>query len=53
MVKPQEGKMNSLACFTHSIDPTRINFGQNSDGFEILVFHVFYRSSTERVNGLP
>jgi hypothetical protein len=53
MEKFQEEKVHSNPYFTHSIDPTRINFGQNSDGFEILVFHLFYQTSTERVNGLP
>ena len=45
--------MNSNPFFFHSIDPTRLNFGQNTDGFEILVFHLFYQTLTERVNGLP
>ena len=53
MEKHLEEKMNSPPFFIRSIDPTHLNFGQNSDGFEILVFHLFYRSSTERVNGLP
>jgi hypothetical protein len=29
------------------------NFGQNTDGFEILVYPVFYRLSTKKENGLP
>jgi len=53
MEKPQEGKMNSFPFFIHFNDPTPLSFGQNSDGFEILVFHLFYRPLTKKENGLP
>jgi len=53
MEKPQEGKRNSLPCFTHSTDLIPLNFGQNSDGFEILVCNLFCRSLTKKENGLP
>ena len=45
--------MNSPPFFIRSIDPTPLNFGQNSDGFEILVLHLLCRSLTKRENGLP
>jgi hypothetical protein len=53
MEKFQEEKMNSLPFFIRSIDPTPLSFGQNSDGFEILAFNLFYHHSTKRGNGLP
>ena len=53
MEKPQVEKMNSDPFFIHSTDPTPLSFGQNSDGFEILVFHLFYRPLTKKENGLP
>lgn len=53
MEKPQAEKANSLPCFTHSTGPTLLNFGQNLDGYEILVCPVSYRPSTKRGNGLP
>jgi len=43
MEKSQEEKMNSNLSFMHSIDPTLLKFGQNTDGFEILAFNLFYR----------
>lgn len=43
MVKFREEKMNYCPFFIHSIDPTPLDFGQNSDGFKILVFPLFYR----------
>jgi len=53
MEKPQEVKVNSNPYFIHSTEPIPLNFGQNTDGFEILVCHLFYQTSTERGNGLP
>ena len=53
MEKPQAEKVNSNPFFIHSTDPIPLNFCQNSDGFEILVFHLFYRPSTKKENGLP
>ena len=53
MEKPQEVKVNSNPYFIHSTDPTLLKFGQNSDGFEILVCNLFYRASTKRGNCLP
>ena len=53
MEKPQVEKMNSDPFFIHSTDPTPLSFGQNSDGFEILVCPVSYRPSRKRGNGLP
>ena len=52
MEKFQEEKVHSNPYFTHSIDPTLLSFGLNTDGFEILVCHLFYQTSTERGNGL-
>ena len=52
MEKSQEEKMNYSPFFIHSIDPTQLNFGQNSDGFKILACNLFYRPSTKRENGL-
>ena len=52
MEKSQEEKMNFSPFFIHSIDPTLLSFGLNTDGFEILVCHLFYQTSTERGNGL-
>ena len=45
--------MNLLPFFIRSIDPTPLSFGQNSDGYEILICPVSYRPSTKRGNGLP
>ena len=53
MEKPQEVKVNSNPYFIHSTEPTPLNFGQNSDGFEILVCHLFCRSLTKKENGSP
>jgi hypothetical protein len=53
MEKPLEEKGNSLPGFTHSTDLIPLNFGQNSDGFEILVRNLFCRPLTKKENGLP
>ena len=43
--------MNYSPFFIHSIDPTPLKFGPNSDGFEILVCHLFCRPLTKKENG--
>jgi hypothetical protein len=53
MEKFQEEKVHSDPYFFHFKNSIPLNFGQNSDGFEILVLHLLCRSLTKRENGLP
>jgi hypothetical protein len=53
MEKSPAEKMNFSPFFIHSIEPTHLNFGPNSDGFEILFCHLFFRPLTKIENGLP
>jgi len=53
MEKSLVEKKHSNPYSIHLTDPIHISFGQNSDGFEILVCNLFYRPSTKRENGLP
>ena len=53
MEKSPEEKLDYNPYFIHSIDPIHLNFVQNTDGFKILVCHLFYQTSKERGNALP
>ena len=48
MEKSQEEKTNFNPFFIHSTEPIHINFGRNTDGFEILACHLFYRPLTKK-----